>query len=445
MRTAAGLAVCALLLVISAWSCATDNGPVDDDYDGSDTVDNIIVSVSPVFKLNSASRAEDDENDVTGPDDDYDIVGDVVNDSIVYGNWDIDELTPYSIDFDANSIIQVSQKTRNVNPFQSDDAIFDFRFKDDADDAAWDKENTYNFSAYNTDVALDWNKIGAGGSWNGGFALFSLYFPIENTVRQKKGDNGATYYSVMADQSTEDNLKKSDILGGYHSTPKLFSRIRFRLFHLMTYLRIRLYVPLYDNEKNTGYRENALDYATLNNVTPDFIIDWNAIRSSDTQGPAVTALDGEEEIIMYQHPLPEGTENHKIMKIKYKDFLSNNYFDQGIEGDFDYVRVYDFSVIIPVQKGMVDENGQQGTFAGTDFLNFYFRTNSGAITKYYFNQALSANTTQSSLELNQGVYQYLQLYLPRVGNQAVCVSATVNPWGQMGTEMLLTPEDSDLQ
>lgn len=430
-------------------SCVSD---IREELDGNPELGLVEVAISSMAKVKNSSRSSDftraDEGnvgDLYDPEneDNYPLVGELQEDgSIDYSNWDIDELTPYSIDFDENSVIQVSQKTRFKNPFETPETTYDFAYVSGREDASWENENSFNFTAVESDNTLDWNKIGENGSWNGGFGLFSLYFPIENTPRQRTDDEGAIRYSVMQDQSTLDNLKKSDILGAYHTSSKLFSRVRFRLFHLMTYLRVRLYVPVYKDELHTGYRENALEYATLNNVTPEFIIDWDIARSSDTQGPVLKALDGEDEIRMYQHPIEGG---HKIMKIKFNDFLINGYFDQGLgEGvEYDHVRVYDFSVLIPVQKGMLNEDGQKGNFADTEFLNFYFRTNSGAITRYYFKQEQSANNTQSSLELNQGVYQYLQLYLPRIGNQAVCVSSSVNPWLEMGSDMLLTPEENE--
>lgn len=348
----------------------------------------------------------------------------------------LNELIPYELTFDGNTILQVSQQTINMPPFQTGDAIYDYRYIPtyEASDNAWDED--YNFAPYGTGEPLRWDTISDRGSYNGSFALYCMYFPIENTIRSEVNENGAINYRVMDDQSTVDNLKKSDILGAYHSTQEVFSRIRFRLFHLMTYFRIRLYVPVYDDEKNTGYREDALQYATLDNVTPYFAIDWSVNRSSDEQGPVVSALSGDGHIKMYLHPLPGDKTQHEIEEIKYKDYLPKDYFDQGIEGDYDKVRVYDFSVILPKQKGIMID-GKEINFTDTEFLSFYLRTNSGSTTRYYFSQAFSANTTESTMEMEQGVFQYLQLYVPRVGNQVVFVGAKVNPWNQMTTDMVL--------
>lgn len=351
---------------------------------------------------------------------------------------DLDELIPFSLKFDANTTIQVSQQTTRTAPFQTDDAIYDFKYKTESN-ASWSDEATYNFTPYNQESPLEWNKIGEGGSFSGGFALYSLYFPVDNKI-QERIEGNTHIYTVKKDQSTLENLKASDIMGAYHSTPSIFSRIRFRMFHLMTYLRIRLYVPVFKEDKNTGYREGALLSATLDNVNPEFSFDWSIIPSGDTEGPSVLKSSGNDEIKMYQHPLADGKTEHEKVLIEYKKFLKDGYFDQGIDGDFDEVRVYDFSVIFPAQKGSA-EDGIGNPFTATEFLNFIFRTNSGAQTRYYFEQSLVGQTTDvgesNELHLNQGDFQYLELYVPRVGNKLIYVSANVNPWVQRATDMML--------
>lgn len=365
--------------------------------------------------------------------------------------FNLKDLIPYNLQFDENSIVQVSQQTRTMYPFLTQDEIYDFKYMKD-EEASWDDEISYNFRAANSEETLEWNKIQDTGSFDGGFALYCMYFPIENQLRQRQAAGGANHYYVLEDQSTIENLMKSDILGAYHHTPSIFSRIRFRLFHLMTYVRVRLYVPVFESDKNTGYREGALQYATIDNVTPEFAIEWNAVPSSDSQGPAISPLSGDGSIKMYQHPLKAGEKEHPIVKLPYQKFLPSGYFDQGITGDYDNVRVYDFSVLIPNQKGTIDpETGQETVFTNTDFLNFYFRTNSGASTRYFFNQSYIGSISQdkenpqfqdlATLNMNQGYFQYLELYVPRVGNQVIFLGSKVLPWTQVGSEMLLHRDD----
>lgn len=410
-------------------SCASDKNDYDLTDDAGENVVNISVTVE---KQKSALNAMSEE---IGPFD--------------YMNFEINDLIPFDTKFDENSIIQVSQQTRNRDPFKVEDEIFDFRFYN-SEEASWDKEETYNFAAYRQKIPLEWNHIGAGDSYNGGYAMYALYFPLENQLRQSVVDNKIRY-SVMQDQSTVENLQKSDILGAYHSTDKLHTRIKFKMYHLMTYVRIRLYVPVYDDEKNTGYRENALQLATINNVNHEFSIAWNAGISSDSQGPAVDPIEGESEIIMYQHPLEDGETNHKIVSIPYKKFITPDYYDQGIDGDYDKVRIYDFSVIIPYQFSRYGSDGNLHNFTETDFLNFYFRTNAGSTSRYYFNQSFysidedtdSEENEESTLEMSQGNFQYLQLYVPRVGNQVVYMGGLINPWTQMVSDIILEEQEEN--
>lgn len=418
-----------------AGACSTDVENVFTVPEGeSGLVDRIAVCVASHKAIlpTSSTRADGDKKDFD--DDDIYIVP-------MQKEFDPDTLLAYSLNFNNNSIIQVSQQTATIDPFDTEEDTYDFQFIPGSEDASWDDENSYNFGPYFQDDPLEWNKIGEKGSYNAGFALYAMYFPIENKIRSVTDEVGAIHYYVMEDQSTLENLMKSDILGAYHSTGALFSRIRFRLFHLMTYLRVRLYVPVYDDVKHNGFRENALLSASLDNVTPYFAIDWKAVRSSDTQGPAVTQLNGNGSIIMYQHPLPKGSDHHPIVKLEYKKYLSDNYFDQGITGDYDYVRIYDFSVILPNQRGTIGEDGKEIPFTATDFLNFYFQTNSGGRTRYFFNQSTSANSDENVLDLSQGNFQYLELYVPRVGNQAIFVGAEVKPWNHKATDMFLTPKE----
>ena len=419
------LPIAAILCLVCLCGC---------DRDAESAADDVEKSYVPGIAVTIATRSGEGEGES----------GNIDNDS---KSFDIDELIPYELAFDENTVLQVSQQTGSQTPFVNDDATYDFKYITTyVDDGhGWDNEDSYNFAPYyEKDKALEWNNIASLGPYNGSFAMYCMYFPVENSIRSKKNNYGAINYSVMEDQSELENLKKSDILGAYHSTHEIFTRIRFRLFHLMTYVRIRLYVPVYRDDLNTGYRENALLYASLDNVTTDFAIDWSANRSSDTEGPMVSPLSGDGHIKMYLHPLPEGMTEHEIASIKYKDYVPDNYYEQGIEGDYDNVRIYDFSVIIPKQKGVVDADGKEGNFADTDFLSFYLRTNANGTTRYYFNQSFSANTNDSSMRLDQGVFQYIQLYVPRVGNKVVFVSANVNPWNRLNSDMILKEEQSGL-
>ena len=103
-------------------------------------------------------------------------------------SFNIDELIPYSLAFDENTILQVSQQATNLPPFLTPEATYDYKyitsFVDNGN--AWDDENSYNFRPYENDEPLEWNKISTVGSYNGGFAMYCMYFPIENSIRSNQ-------------------------------------------------------------------------------------------------------------------------------------------------------------------------------------------------------------------------------------------------------------------
>lgn len=394
-----------LVTILVLTGCSHEDS-LEGEADKSSVIDHISVALK--------SRGEEGEGEADTPKEDSELTDEDIQDLLGM---------PYMLSFDENSVIFVSQQTERVSPFQNEDGIYAYRYIED-NEADW--EDGYNFTPLDMEDPLEWFKIGNGGTYRGGFALYALYFPLQDKITRKV-ENNKIIYSVQQDQTTLENLMKSDILGAYHSNPTLFTRLRFNMFHLMTYMRIRLYVPVYDGASKTGYYDDALISANLDKTSTDFTIEWNTIRSSDTEGPAISPLAGEGTILMYKHPHPEGEPRDSI-SIRYEDFIPKDFFDQPIEGDYDSVRVYDFSVIMPMQLGTKDENGKDLSYTQTNFLNFILRSNSGAENKYIFNQTLTANSTGSNLQLTQGIFQYLELYVPRVGNKLIYVKGNVKPW-----------------
>ena len=202
----------------------------------------------------------------------------------------------------------VSQNTNSVNPFESDNKIYNYVYFNNQY-ANW--ESGFNFEAYNPDNltdaslnlnALNWETVRANGSVGNGFALYALYYHNKSEYP----DDRWARRSVALDQSTLDGLRSSDILGAYHSTSSLYSRVRFKLHHMMVYFKINLYVPVYgktvkdDEEQNpSGYTRGSLKEAIMVDVVPGFTIDWSAGISSE--GCPVISLDPKIR--------PDGSEN----------------------------------------------------------------------------------------------------------------------------------------
>lgn len=332
----------------------------------------------------------------------------------------------YDLAFNENSVLFVSQMTETTKPFLKEDMIFSYQYFDEGEETGWmdppEGPGGYNFTPLANTTPLEWKDIKANGFFQNGYALFALYYPVGNTIR----------YDVETDQNSLDNLMKSDVLGAYHSTSALFTRIKFNLFHLMTYLKVTVFVPIYDETSKTGFFSDSFVSATLLNAYKDFVIDWGTIRSSDTEGP-VTLYDQSAEkvdINMFTHPRDVSTD--KIVDLRYKDYVNDTFTEQPVVGDFDKVRVMNFSVIVPVQPA---------DYAQNDFFKFVFRTLSGEEKTYYFNFSQYAGGTNSDIKMNQGTLQHFLLYLPRKGRQAVLMKADVINWEDYYTELPLTPDE----
>lgn len=357
---------------------------------------------------------------------------------------------PIEIDgFQDGDRLYISQMGPSSGPyFEGDEAISPYfhvykYYRNDA--ATWEEED--NFKPENS--AIDWDEVKAIGSIGNAFSMYAMYFPVENKVR----------FNVEADQSRIDNFKKSDIMGAYHATSSLYTRLRFRLFHLMTYLKVTLYVPVYsdkvvnEEQSYSGFDEDAKPKAYVSNAYTNFGIEWRANKSSDIDPPKVQKTANTTKITMYTHNYDS---NYKEC-INVSSFYSGTVLgvcgckeDQvclsdkcecdncsngsSTECGCDEVRVYNFSVLFPEQ-----------TF-GDDFLYFELKNPDGELKYYYFSGS-QIKGDSGNYGLTQGTLQQLYLYLPRTENKTILVGAKILPWVDSVTEMTVTkePDNTDKQ
>ena len=282
-------------------------------------------------------------------------------------------------------------------------------------------ETEFNFFPQKAIDMVDWEVIRSNGSYGNGFTLFGLYFPHSQKLR----------YEVESDQSTLENLQVSNVLGAYHSTSSLYTRLRFRLFHLMVYLKVNVFIPVFQtnvddlgNSSISGFAADALQNVELMNVYPKFSINWTADRSSDTEAPLTEIVSLDEtpvNINMYRHPFPnDGTLPQKIQ-------IPISSYDPNVQDpeQTDEVWLYTYSVLFPAQGAR---------FSESNFLRFNVRSNVGnVIKKYSFNGSQFAGTGQ--LDMAQGNMQTLNLYLPRNAGEAVLVKADVINWNFTSSDM----------
>lgn len=377
----------------------------------SDAVEQKVTSVSVMCQQRKAAPGiemyDDDSNDDKDP---------------------INDTAPIIVNsFAPGDLLYFSQMGPSQNPnFNNTDAtaspyVYIYRYNNENTSANWDEG--YNFSVKPGCNDFDWDMVKQVGSVGNSFSMYAFHFPVDNKVRfsietNQRGPTDNPY--------DKDNFKKSDIMGAYHATSSLYTRLRFRLFHLMVYLKVTLYVPVYADEVSdsemeySGFNEDAVQGAFVMNAYTDFDISWRANRSSDTEAPLTNTntAGNKANIIMYRHQSTEDV---------IEDFnVAEYYTKQDITTD--NVRAYHFSVLFPSQ-----------TFAD-NFLCFVLKTPQNE-TKYYYFSGSQIVGDSGNYGLVQGTLQHLYLYLPRKTNETILVGAKLLPWIDTATDMTVTKQE----
>lgn len=340
--------------------------------------------------------------------------------------------------FNENSILYISQMgpTDNENPNftnLAEDAVpylYQYKFMGD-NDATWDEN--YNFEKVTGRFPISWPTVKSIGSVGNSFSFYAMYFPVTETP----GYSSTQGFSVAADQTggednpyDNSNFIKSDILGAYHSTSALYTRMRFRLFHLMSYLKITLYVPVYESHldeagemSQSGFEPGALQWGYMLNTIQNFDIEWRANRSSDTESPKVNPGNMRSNIKMYMEEPPQEYEPIQLPV--------QNYYPNG-EMETDEVYAYNFSVLFPEQQ------------FNDNFICFALKSIDNSIKYYYFSSVYTdqSNNQNGTFNFESGTLQQLYLYLPRTTNDAILVGAKILPWNNSSTDMTVfqTPQ-----
>lgn len=322
------------------------------------------------------------------------------------------------------SVLLISQRTQNRS----------LSFKDEIDDGSkndylfkyvWDGTeaetsesgnlpnwgNGYNFkSSSGWGNPLTWTTVMNHGAYGNTYAFGALYYPKDNSEKS----------SVETDQSSLDNLKKSNILGTYHQTENLYERFRFRLYHLMACIRVTILVPYLktdDVNGTTGFDERNI-VANLLNLKKDFTIDWANLSSEERP-----VLKEDENITtttnikMYLQPVSGDRQN-----------VVWNLSNFGMEGS-DEVIEYTFTGLFPAQ--FISNS--------TNLLKFdIMQKNStrNIETSYYW----SSIQLSTSLQISSGTITNLVLYFPRGDNNAILLKSEILDWNHADTNVTITPE-----
>lgn len=392
-----------ILALLAFVSCRSDNDPAPEPGRDGGVVDVVTVASQP----RRAAQGIDDDAET---DDNNDTA------SIIIDGFDSSSLLYFS-QMGVSLPPNFSNMTTEAFPY-----LYIYRYYRN-DDATWEAD--YNFKTETGRLPFDWDVVKSIGSVGNAFSFYAFYFPVDNTPRfyvEKDQTGGA------AQPYSKNNFMKSDIMGAFHATSALYTRMRFNLFHLMTYLKVTLYVPVFDgktsddysNSSYSGFLAGALQGAYVMNAFTDFSIEWYANRSSDVQAPVVEANGTKSNIKMYRHL----TDENRIIE----DFPIGDYFNGNADvDDTESVREYTFSVLFPTQS------------FNDNFLCFALRAPDGKMKYYYFSSSQIMSET-GNLGLTQGTLQQLYLYLPRKTNETILVGAKILPWKDAVTDMTVTKQ-----
>ena len=323
--------------------------------------------------------------------------------------------------------------------------------------AGWSSE--YNFEPLKPEHVIKWENVKNMGNVGNAFSLYAMYFPVDQKIRfNVESDQTGGNEQPGDDPYDTKNFLKSDIMGAYHATSSLYTRLRFRLFHLMVYLKVTLYVPVYDSKLNnsqaeySGYDYGAMQDAHVLNANTEFSIEWRANRSSDTEAPLTQPTGEKRNIKMYRHK----EESDKTICLDVSKYYTGNFIgvckckreggtpcddckcecckegaNESTTCKCDEVRVYEFSVLFPAQN-----------FDKNNILEFQLIDKDNNLRKFYFSGSQIIGGENANYGLTQGTLQHLYLYLPRATNETILVGAKILPWNNAFTDMTVTQEKS---
>lgn len=270
--------------------------------------------------------------------------------------------------------------------------------------ATW--ESGYNFKS---DNPLNWDRIQGFGPNGSTFDFAALFFPRDYEYSQQ----------IESDQSNDEDFMSSDVLGALHTTSALYDRLRFRLYHLMSKMRIVLYIPKYDKDSNTGFTLGIGDvdgWATQ--FRTDYSVEWGDMNSD--LKPVARPVSTSDNI------------NVADIKMNRKTLSTDKDWDNFtldltpfsiMDMDEDNVYKFTFEVILPQQE------------VPGDFLRFSVRGQT-----YIFSMS---NQTQggNSFKLTSGNISQVRLYLPRTDNRLVLLKATILDWDNASADFTITPDE----
>lgn len=314
------------------------------------------------------------------------------------------------------SVLLISQRGENFEPFSSANTAGIYKYTYYVNDEAnWDYG--YNFEPFDG-KALDWETIQKN-QFQGGYGFGAIYYPVENPAV-------SSIMTVMEDQSDYNNFLRSDILGTYHLTNQLKSRLRFRLHHLMACMDIKLWVPEWDPEDNTGFDDNALCGAQMLDMVRNFTISWGNPKPDDAPPVQLPEESGRirSDIKMYSM---DGNSSRPVVTKEIPQPDPNSSSNLIQLPDSDNIREYHYRVLLPAQT--LSDN--------LPIIRFTLNRNGNQHTYTY---SLSKNVV-GNISMDSGTMNNLTIYLPRFENQAIMIKSEIIDWTQGDAEFSAMPRN----
>lgn len=263
----------------------------------------------------------------------------------------------------------------------------------------------YAFTPWSESSGFRWIDLPA---WGNSYVLEAAFYPCDYNPSFFKTDNNT--YAVPTDQSGEDKctptphkiLKKTDLMLAHHRkhVSEYGNEIELKFRHVFSMIHVSLTVPIVD-DNGSGFHEPKSDSdipkGCLTNLCPGFAANYHVSVSSDDIIQVSATGKAVDEITM----------------------CPSSYFVNPEEKTI----TYHYLVIIPKQQ--IDASGE------TPLFRFYMKDGNNKEVKYRF---IPNNT---SIMLEQGMVTQINLILPRVSVNPILVSATLAPWTQAYSDMIL--------
>lgn len=366
--------------------------------------------------------------------------------------------------------------------------VYEYQENPNAD---WDKG--LNFIPYRNDKGnispLKWSYIRGLGSVGNSFSFYAIYYP--NNPKGQTAFRVANWQNQGETKNFKSFVGGNDVMGAYHATSSLYTRMRFRFFHLTSFLHVTLLVPnkkAYPEEEGGGYSgfdTNAFEFnhiaggngdanlpgawignpawvkrqigsVTQTALRSNYRINWGASRTSDNEPPLVEVINennganinnNQQTPCMYQLR----NVSDEVFEINVRDFQPNSAIEKDSVRRYEFVGFYvgqNFPSNQPLISVRLLTPGSTGAKTVIPSGQSYTTVENAQFAAYFYygntnGQSQVAGGQQPDFT-QQGLYQHITLYLPRKGNETVLVRAKILPWNGTYTDMSLVPrEDGD--